>query len=94
MKTKIITNKDIQDLLCRISQLIQGWNATEAEWSEWDKKVYQEITDMQLNLKNQIYNPLKFAEWCMFDGAGKYEGSMKMMLKEYIEFNLSNTQIT
>lgn len=38
---------ELKNLLCNVSQLIQGWNATEAEWTEWDKEVQSEVHELQ-----------------------------------------------
>lgn len=44
---------ELKDLLCEIHQLISGWNATEKEWSEWDKEVEQKIYNLQLKLEGK-----------------------------------------
>lgn len=41
---------ELKDLLSDVSQLISGWNATEAEWSEWDKKVHLRVQEFQLKI--------------------------------------------
>ena len=38
---------ELKNLLCNVSQLIQGWNATEAEWTEWDKEVQSKVHELQ-----------------------------------------------
>jgi hypothetical protein len=37
--------KELKDLFSSVHQLIAGWNATEAQWSEWDKEVYDKLMD-------------------------------------------------
>ena len=37
---------------CDLAQLIQGWNATESEWSEWDKQAYEKLVEMQKELNS------------------------------------------
>jgi len=41
---------ELKDLLSNVNQLIEGWNATEAEWTEWDKQVHSKVYEMQLKL--------------------------------------------
>ena len=41
---------ELKDLLVEINQLIAGWNATEAQWSEWDKQVQAKIYQLQLKI--------------------------------------------
>jgi hypothetical protein len=41
---------ELKDLLCEVSQLIAGWNATEAEWSKWDEEVKQKVYELQLKI--------------------------------------------
>ncbi len=44
---------ELKNLLVEINQLIAGWNATEAQWSEWDKEVQAKIYQLQLNIDNK-----------------------------------------
>ena len=49
-KTNVIGElqlSELKNLLCNVSQLIQGWNATEAEWTEWDKEVQSKVHELQ-----------------------------------------------
>lgn len=41
---------ELKNLLCNVSQLIQGWNATEAEWTEWDKEVQTKVHELQVKI--------------------------------------------
>ena len=38
----------LYQLLFEVDQLIGGWNATEIEWSEWDKKVHKKVIDTMI----------------------------------------------
>lgn len=44
---------EISDLLSLVAQLIQGWNATEQEWSEWDREVYNKVVEMQFKVHKE-----------------------------------------
>lgn len=44
---------ELKDLLCEVSQLIAGWNATEAEWSKWDEEVKQKVYQLQLKIDDK-----------------------------------------
>lgn len=41
---------ELKQTLYEVNTLIAGWNATEAEWSEWDKEVQQKVNELQLKL--------------------------------------------
>jgi hypothetical protein len=41
---------ELKNLLVEINQLIARWNATEAQWSEWDKEVQAKIYQLQLKI--------------------------------------------
>lgn len=41
---------ELKQTLYEVNTLISGWNATEAEWSEWDKEVQQKVNDLQAKL--------------------------------------------
>jgi len=43
--------KELKDLFSSVHQLIAGWNATEAQWSEWDKEVYDKLMDFWKRLE-------------------------------------------
>lgn len=49
---------ELKDLLCDVSQLIVGWNATESEWSKWDEDVKEKV--FQLQKKIDGCDSLKF----------------------------------
>lgn len=42
-----LTMYELLDALTDVSQLINGWNATEKEWTEWDKSVLQKVHALQ-----------------------------------------------
>lgn len=44
---------ELKDLLCSVSQLIQGWNATESEWTEWDKEVQSKVHELQSKIEGK-----------------------------------------
>ena len=44
---------ELKDTLCWVSQLIAGWNATEAEWSKWDEEVKQKVYELQLKIDDK-----------------------------------------
>lgn len=41
---------ELKDTLCEVSQLIAGWNATEAQWSKWDEEVKQKVYELQVKI--------------------------------------------
>lgn len=56
---KIASNSDLdidelKQLLSNVSQLIKGWNATESEWSAWDREVADNVYKMQLKIDKGI----------------------------------------
>lgn len=41
---------ELKQTLYEVNTLIAGWNATEAEWSEWDKEVQNKVNKLQAKL--------------------------------------------
>ena len=50
---------ELKDLLCEVSQLIAGWNATEAQWSKWDEEVKQKVYELQVKIDGIIQKFIK-----------------------------------
>ena len=48
-----VTLNELKDLLFEMQQLIAGWNATEAEWTEWDQNVKNKILRFQYAIENK-----------------------------------------
>lgn len=52
ISSKSLSDDEVQrvgDVLCRVAQLIQGWNTSDSDsaWSDWDKSVYNEVIELQ-----------------------------------------------
>ena len=50
----------IKNLLCDVSQLIAGWNATDSEWSDWDEGVRKRVSELQNKI--DVYGNVLFAQ--------------------------------
>ncbi len=44
---------ELSSLLCDVSQLISGWNATESEWSKWDEEVRDKVSQLQQKIEGR-----------------------------------------
>lgn len=44
---------ELKNLLHEVSLLIAGWNATEVEWSLWDKQVNSKVSQLRLKLEDK-----------------------------------------
>ena len=50
----------LKNLLCDVSQLIAGWNATDSEWSDWDEGVRKRVSELQHKI--DVYGNVLFAQ--------------------------------